>query len=53
MIGVRPWKEERGTSLAILILGCITALPGLYVSTILVCVWRKVPGFSYDMIPQE
>jgi len=48
-----PKNEERGTSLAILVLGCITLAPGLYVSVILVAVWRGVPGFSYDMIPQE
>ena len=48
-----PRNEERGTSLAMLVLGCITFAPGIYVSTILVCTWRGVPGFSYDMIPQD
>lgn len=48
-----PNNAERGTSLAMLILGCITFAPGLYASGILVAVWRGVPGFSYDMIPQE
>ena len=46
-----PRDEERGTSLALLILGCITLAPGMYVTTILAAVWRGVPGFSYDMIP--
>ena len=46
-----PRDEERGTSLALLVLGCITLAPGLYVTTILAAVWRGVPGFSYDMIP--
>lgn len=48
-----PKNEERGTSMAILVLGCLTLAPGLYASTILVAVWCGVTGFSYDMIPQE
>ncbi len=46
-----PDDEERGTSLALLVLGCITLAPGLYVTTILAAVWRGIPGFTYEMIP--
>ena len=39
-----PDDEERGTSLALLVLGCITLAPGLYVTTILAAVWRGDTG---------
>ena len=47
-----PDDEERGTSLALLVLGCITFAPGAYVSAILCAAWAGVPGVDYSMVPQ-
>jgi hypothetical protein len=46
-----PRNEERGTSLAILILGCMTFAPGAYVSLILLFAKLEVAGFDYSMVP--
>lgn len=48
---VIPKNEERGTSLAILILGCMTFAPGAYVSLIITLVKLGVPGVDYSMVP--
>ena len=48
---VLPRNEERGTSLAILILGCMTFAPGAYVSLIIALARLGVPGVDYSMVP--
>ena len=48
---VIPRNEERGTSLAILILGCMTFAPGAYVSLIIALARLGVPGVDYSMVP--
>lgn len=48
---VIPKNEERGTSLAILILGCMTFAPGAYVSLIITLARLGVPGVDYSMVP--
>ena len=48
---VIPKNEERGTSLAILILGCMTFAPGAYVSLIITLARAGVPGVDYSMVP--
>ena len=48
-----PDNETRGTSKAILILGCITFAPGALATMILVATYFRVDGFSYDMIPED
>lgn len=47
-----PNDEEQGTSTALLVLGCITFAPGLYVSAILAGAALGVPGVDYSMIPE-
>ena len=47
-----PNDEEQGTSTALLVLGCITFAPGLYVSAILAGAALGVPGVNYSMIPE-
>lgn len=46
-----PANEERGTSLAVLVIGCMTFLPGAYVSAIIIGAWAGVPGVDYTMVP--
>ena len=48
---VIPKNEERGTSLAILVLGCVTFAPGAYVSLIIALARLGVPGVDYSMVP--
>lgn len=49
--GVRAWASESlSDSLHFLVLSFLCLCPGLFHLGIFVCVWLKVPDFSYDML---
>ena len=37
--------------IGLLLLGCLSLLPGGYVMTLVFLAWRRVPGYSYSQLP--
>ena len=46
-----PNEQDRGTSIALLVIGFISFLPGAYATVILIQVSRGVTGWNYSMLP--
>jgi len=49
--GVQALAEDKDRAIAMLVIGSISFLPGIWSTWMLLCAWLRIPGYSYDQLP--